>query len=153
MVMALPYLPYEHIQSGFDSIVRRFRKLEGSEVFEEFLEYVDATWLNSSTITHESLSVFKRGVRTNNHIEGWHRRLNGKLPQPHPNMYTLISLLYREALLSDINAKLVSEEKFSAKAGKGSLEVAMDMYGTHSKPSQYLHELVKFIPDMDISDE
>ena len=51
-------------------------------------------------------------ARTNNDIEGWHHSLNrrasgrGQLP-----MYLLITLLHREAMLTAIQIRLVSEKK------------------------------------------
>ena len=53
-----------------------------------------------------------QSVRTNNDVEGWHyglhRRASGKTQLP---LYLLISLLYKEAQLTSIHIRLVSEEK------------------------------------------
>ena len=57
-------------------------------------------------------TVFRHAIRTNNDIEGWHQGLNrrasgrGLLP-----MYLLIKLLHREAMLTAIQIRLVSEKK------------------------------------------
>jgi len=37
--------------------------------------------------------VFKRSVRSNNDVEGWHRRLNQKASRGQLNMYLLLLLL------------------------------------------------------------
>ena len=57
-------------------------------------------------------TVFRHAIRTNNDSEGWHHSLNrrasgrGQLP-----MYLLIKLLHREAMLTAIQIRLVSEKK------------------------------------------
>ena len=59
-------------------------------------------------------SVFKRAVRTNNDVEGWHaalnRRAGGKSNLP---FYVLVPLLQKEALLVHLNIRLVKEKKLS----------------------------------------
>lgn len=57
-------------------------------------------------------SVFMQSVRTNNDLEGWHRGLNsrasGKSGLP---FYLLVKFLYREARLTSLQMRLVSERK------------------------------------------
>ena len=59
-----------------------------------------------------SWSVFMQSVRTNNDLEGWHRGLNsrasGKSGLP---FYLLVKFLYREARLTSLQMRLVSERK------------------------------------------
>ena len=60
----------------------------------------------------ESWCVFKRTVRTNNDLEGWHRRLNNLAPgQAGLNMYFLFQILYKETRDVNRQVKLVSEGK------------------------------------------
>jgi len=54
-------------------------------------------------------SVFGQSVRTNNDVEGWHRRLNGKTSHGQLNLYLLLRLLGGEAALVDVNVNLVKE--------------------------------------------
>ena len=53
-----------------------------------------------------------QSVRTNNDVEGWHHglhtRAQGKSQLP---MYLLIDLLYKEAKLTSMNVRMVSEKK------------------------------------------
>ena len=57
-------------------------------------------------------SVYRQPIRTNNDIEGWHHALNrragGKSNLP---LYILIELLHREAKLTAITVRLVSDNK------------------------------------------
>ena len=51
-------------------------------------------------------------VRTNNDIEGWHHALNRRAAgRWHMPFYLLIDLLHREAKLSALQIRLVSEKK------------------------------------------
>ena len=78
----------------------------------DFAEYVSSTWINGSTWAPTDWTCYKQAIRTNNDVEGWHnglnRRASGRAQLP---MYLLIQLLYREAKLTAIQIRLVSERK------------------------------------------
>ena len=71
--MALPFLPAEQIPSAFEALKAEVT----TPKVTRFMEYVEANWINSTTFTPESWSVFKMSVRCNNDVEGWHHKLNG----------------------------------------------------------------------------
>ena len=108
----------------------------------------EETWIDNKFLKG-SFSVFLTRVRTNNGVEGLHRRLNGQLPQEHPSLYTLLPLLDREAKLAIINTMMVSEKSLSKNSSplEGECQKAilhiMEKYnnGMHRKPSQYLREV------------
>ena len=54
-------------------------------------------------------SVFNRSIRTNNHVEGWHRRLNSKACRGQLDLYLLISLLKDEAMITRREVDLLKE--------------------------------------------
>ena len=64
-----------------------------------------------STWKLENLSVFKEAVRTNNDVEGYHRRLNERARRGHLPFYMLIRLLNEESLFASLQVKLLSEGK------------------------------------------
>ena len=106
--MALPFLPYKKIAPMLST-------LEGqasTRQLQEFTEYVKSTWVESETWPPSSWSVYMQAVRTNNDVEGWHhglhRRASGKSQLP---LYMLINLLHREARLTSLQIRLVSEKK------------------------------------------
>ena len=106
--MALPFLPYKKIAPMLGT-------LEGqasTPKLQEFTEYVKSTWVESETWPPSSWSVYMQAVRTNNDVEGWHhglhRRASGKSQLP---LYMLINLLHREARLTSLQIRLVSEKK------------------------------------------
>lgn len=81
------------------------RELSPTIIFEE-------NWIDSEFFPSTSWSVFKQAVRTNNDLEGWHNGLNrcakGKAQLP---LYTLIKLLHEEALLVNLQIRLVSDRR------------------------------------------
>jgi len=56
-------------------------------------------------------SVFEVTVRTNNDCEEWHARLYRKTVNAQLPMYKLIDLLYRQAKVTNVSMKLLSESK------------------------------------------
>ena len=63
--------------------------------------YIEANWFSSTTWPPETWSVFNQSVRTNDDVEGWHRRLNGKAMKGQLNFYLLMQLLTSEAAVVD----------------------------------------------------
>ena len=106
-MMALPFLPEREIRPMFEAL-----RNEGSGTLIDFAEYVSSTWINGSTWAPTDWTCYKQAIRTNNDVEGWHnglnRRASGRAQLP---MYLLIQLLYREAKLTAIQIRLVSERK------------------------------------------
>ena len=104
-IFALPCLPWEKIQPTL-------AELEGEATTDgqrRICAYVRHTWLETPTWPPASWSVFYRTIRTNNDVEGWHRRLNTKATRGQLNMYLLLNLLGAEASLVDINVILLRE--------------------------------------------
>lgn len=118
-VMALPFLPSEHITPAFHI-------LEGQATppLQPFMEYVSRTWVRNNVWTPASLSVFQRPIRTNNDVEGYHRRLNHS-GRPGMKLYILVPLLHREASRLTLQVRLVSDGKLRRKQRK--------IYGTVQK--------------------
>lgn len=107
-LMALLYLPA-------DKITRRFKHLKREpnvHAVRKMCKYIKENWINSKFFPPTSWSMFKQVVRTNNDLEGWHnglnRRAKGKAQLP---LYTLIKLLHEEALLVNLQIRLVSDRR------------------------------------------
>ena len=74
--------------------------------------YIQEQWIEGTIFTPKDWSVFKQPIRTNNDIEGWHNVLNRRAGgQCRLQFYLLIELLHREARLTSITIKLVSDKK------------------------------------------
>ncbi len=59
---------------------------------EEFFDYVISTWIDSDALFDRVLWNYYdfKSLRTNNHVEGWHHRLNNYLNIVHPHFYLSI---------------------------------------------------------------
>ena len=115
-MMALPYLPEKEICPMF----RRLERDASTPELMDLASYMASTWIvETSEWPPSSWSAYMRSIRTNNDVEGWHLRLNrqasGKSQLP---FYLLVKLLHKEALLTSLQIRLVSEKKFGGSRGK-----------------------------------
>ena len=78
-LLALPFLPAEHVEPTFQKLQSRATPVPLS--LKELCSYISTTWL-SGFWTPVDWSVFGRSIRTNIDVEGWHRRLNHKSSRP-----------------------------------------------------------------------
>ena len=107
-LMALPFLPFHEIAPMF---VRLSVQTQAQPLLD-LVDYMKRQWIENPVFTPKDWSVYKQPIRTNNDIEGWHNALNrragGKCNLP---LYYLIELLDREAKLTALTIRLVSERK------------------------------------------
>ena len=107
-LMALPFLPHNEIRPMF---VRLSVQAE-TEPLRNLIEYIQEQWIDSIIFPPKDWRVFKQPIRTNNDIEGWHNALNRRAGgKCRLEFYLLIELLHREARLTSITIKLVSDKK------------------------------------------
>ena len=104
-VFGLPFLPREHIPATFDHLSTLARNSECHQIVQ-LLDYVDDTWLRSETWDIGSWCVYRRSVRTNNDVEGWHHRINQRAGRK-PDLYQLIGHLHDEAKLVPLQVRLL----------------------------------------------
>lgn len=107
-ILALPYLPAEHIVSAFEEL-SRLATQGSSEQIDRLLCYVNTTWIQGTVWKPENWSVFRQTVRTNNDVEGWHRGLNSRANGNSLPFYVLVPLLHNEAKDVTVTVRLVSE--------------------------------------------
>lgn len=105
-VMALPFLPSAHIAPVF-------RALQQEVVHQgliEWMDYIHASWIVGAVWPPAKWCVFGRATRTNNDVEGWHRRINTKARQSgNYGFYQLCALLATEAAAVNIQVSLVGQ--------------------------------------------
>ncbi len=95
---ALPLIPTHMVDEVWTEVLGQVD--QNDVALMRFCDYVTKTWVDNLTalfpieIWNQSDNV--GGVRTNNHLEGWHSRLNKELGRPHPNVYALIEILKAE---------------------------------------------------------
>jgi hypothetical protein len=94
---------FQHLESGVTTASSSTPDLQ------KLLDYVESTWLKSPVWPVEAVSVYRQHVRTNNDVEGWHRRLNHQARRANLPFYVLVRLLYAEASVASLQARLLSE--------------------------------------------
>ncbi|KAJ8314143.1 hypothetical protein KUTeg_008704 [Tegillarca granosa] len=97
----------EHLVPAFDKL--KEKPLLGP--ITELLSYTENTWIHNNTYQVKSWCMYRQPIRTNNDVEGWHRRLNKKAGEDQTPFYVLIPLLHTETKMVPLQAKLVSEKK------------------------------------------
>ena len=100
-LMALIYLPTSVMVNQFNDLNYY---CEADEKLMELYIYVNDTWMNNSIWSIEEICVFEEPIRSNNDVEGWHRRLNSKARQS-IGFYSLLSLLEHGADMVKINVQ------------------------------------------------
>ena len=95
-------------------------------------------------------SVFGQSVRTNNYVEGWHCRLNGKASHRQLNLYLLLTLLGGEAALVDVNVNLVKEfQRQQRRSTRSASARLFHVWDTHvARQRQTLHAASHVIPTL-----
>ena len=93
---------------------QRLRLQAQAQSLRDLVNYIERQWIESTLFPPKDWSVYRQPVRTNKDIEGWHlalsRRAGGQSGLP---LYLLIELLEREARLTAITIRLVSNGKLS----------------------------------------
>ncbi|KAH3889390.1 hypothetical protein DPMN_013444 [Dreissena polymorpha] len=107
--MSLPYLPAEHITTAFNQLHQQLKTTEVGGPVLKVLDYVEKTWINRAVWRPENWSVFREVIRTNNEVEGWHRRINMRAGRACISFCILVPLLRGKAQTVDLQIRLVSE--------------------------------------------
>ena len=107
--MALPFIPLERIPSIFELMLNR---ASASERLMKLCQYFKETWMNGR-YDMASWNCFMRPTRTNNDVEGWHRRINHAARDASSPFYVLIPLLHGEAEFIPLQRQMISEGTLS----------------------------------------
>ena len=103
--MALPFLPHEQIPGAFYEL----KALSNDHPLDQLCDYVEGQWITSNFYQPKRWSLFSKEIRTNNDVEGWHRRLNNHAKRGQIQFYLLVKLLHREGSFVTLQTILVSE--------------------------------------------
>ncbi|XP_046685673.1 uncharacterized protein LOC124371386 [Homalodisca vitripennis] len=85
MCQALPLLPANMIEAGYDHVVNFAQQAGVLQNLAVFLNYVHRVWITGVGV--ESFSVYKQRRRTNNDMESYHRKLRDTMNTAHPNVW------------------------------------------------------------------
>ena len=111
MIAALSFVPVGFVVNAFEDLATEIRRLFNNDA-DDILDYFEDTYIGrprrqggrrNPTFHHDVWNMFQRSLaelpRTNNHVEGWHRRLQANLNVYHPTLWKLIEVLKREESL------------------------------------------------------
>ena len=118
-LIALPFLPEEHIPTMFQELARD----ASTSQLQMLVHYIQRTWIDSDVWNPASWSVFLQAIRTNNDVEGWHRRLNSYAHGNQLNLYLLIDLLWEESQFIKLQVTLLSAKKLKREKRKRQREL------------------------------
>ena len=108
-LLALPLLPSEHMIPAFQHVETKNTTASNTHTtpaLRDLMRYVETTWLQSNIWPVDTVSVYREHIRTNNDVEGWHRRLNQQARRASLPFYLLVSLLHDEAGVASLQARL-----------------------------------------------
>ncbi|XP_052063996.1 uncharacterized protein LOC127704147 [Mytilus californianus] len=118
-LMALPFLPPEHITDTFLQLDAR-----APQAIVPVMNYVYSTWIDSTIFQINHWSVFMSAIRTNNDVEGWHNCFNTNVATRGPvPFYQMVTKLFAEAGDIPLQLKLVTEGKLQRYQRKKSRQV------------------------------
>ena len=98
--MGLGFLPLAIVRANFH-ILRH----TAHEALDPLFQYFERQWLHRIPLI--MWNVYRCNIRTNNHLEGWHRRFNGIVGKYHANLWQFLTCWMQDA------TKL-SEQQFAA---------------------------------------
>ncbi|XP_052102154.1 uncharacterized protein LOC127735816 [Mytilus californianus] len=108
-VLALPYLPAGHILPAY----RQLTVPPTSPLLHQLMVYIHRAWLQCSVWSVAQWSVYQLSIRTNNDVEGWHRRFNGKANGNKLHFYKMVPALIKEAKTVSRQVRLVDEQSLA----------------------------------------
>ena len=111
MIAALAFVPAGLVVNAFEELSDEIRRVFNADA-DDILDYFEDTYLGRPRRQGcRRNPIFMRNVwnmfhhcivelpRTNNHVEGWHRRLQANLNMFHPTLWKLIDVFKREESL------------------------------------------------------
>ena len=146
-LMALPFLPAEHIVPSFEHL----EQTVSAPSLLELCTYIHDTWLTSSVWSVESWCQFMQPIRTNNDVEGWHRKLSALCNSNAPPFYALVQLLFNSVKSMSIEIRMLSHGKLVRKQKKkyrliqGKIFELWAKYNSHNLTTSKLLKSVSYL--------
>ena len=103
-LLALCYLPADWIKTLFPQLEKKCT----TRNLVAFAVYMRTTWIESTMWPPSKWSVYNLSVRTNNHLEGWHREFNDLTRRKTP-FYLLIQKMHEVSRTLDLQVYLLMD--------------------------------------------
>lgn len=107
--VGLARLPENHIQRGYEYVMKRSPK--GDDIVR-FNKYFKKQWYNQRAFDFaKTCGCQTEMIRTTNHLEGWHNKINRNIGTRKPNIGKLLDVLERETKIYNINTSFKKSRK------------------------------------------
>ena len=121
-LFALPLLPARDMRVAFQALKANASIISEHENLPKLMQYMENQWFRNPTVRPQEICQYRRLVRTNNDVEGYHRRLNIRIENTHPPLYQLLEVIWGESQLVDVTAKIVSSANVRLERKRKTLE-------------------------------
>ena len=110
MIAALAFVPSEKVIESFKTLQESL-----SEEFATVMDYFEDNYIGRLRRNRRAVAVFETSIwsvhsrvanslpRTNNAVEGWHRKMQSAVSCHHPNIWSFLRILKREQSLNNVN--------------------------------------------------
>ncbi|KAJ8298556.1 hypothetical protein KUTeg_023899 [Tegillarca granosa] len=106
-LLALPFLPVQEVRHAFATVTSSVN----DDKVMELVDYMERNWIDGATFPIPTWNVFQVADRTNNDLEGWHRRVNHHARDSTPPFYVLIPLFHEEATKLSLQRAMLAESE------------------------------------------
>jgi hypothetical protein len=114
-IPALAFVPIDDIIFAFEELIEMKFFIENSNLLEKFIEYFEDNYIGRIQLRNRRKtpkfphylwncynSVINGIAKTNNSVEGWHRKFSNLLEADHPSIWKFINGLKREQNLNEV---------------------------------------------------
>jgi len=97
-LMALPFVPTDQLEQALNILRQGLPPSDhpSRPLLDRLEQYFYRTWINGSFSPVVWNCHYNFSIRTTNHVEGWHRKLNAKIKTAHPTIYSFIRHIQEE---------------------------------------------------------
>ena len=152
-LFTLPMLPLREMCIEFSQLKDHFE--DSGDLMNTLYNYMAQTWFGSSVWKPRNLCGYRRLVRTNNDLEGYHRRINGKLGKD-PPIYDLVKFLFKEGKKVNTTCKIITCKNVKMERRKNTREKQAHLTELWNQfeegeidSKELLEEAAKFSPSFD----
>lgn len=110
MLCALAFVPPNKVISAFERLIQSPYYKENEKELSKLIEYFEKTWIGVAKrgkrgraaamfdieMWNHYSSVLDDALRTNNHVEGWHKRLTSRAQMMHSTLWKFLDLIISE---------------------------------------------------------
>ena len=98
-MLSLSLCPVRYVRIAWQAILADAPQVQN---IDALCDYFSNTWLNGNFPLPSWNHYSTNGPRTNNHVEGWHNKLNSAAGKAHPNVFELVELFRNEQAMTEV---------------------------------------------------